>query len=53
MKPKFKNPKITKLLEALEHMPEYLEERRRKIKERREFVRKVFESACKQAGLVK
>ena len=53
MKQKFKDPKFAKFVKALEKMPEHLEQRRQKIKERKEFVRKVFESACRQAGLVK
>lgn len=47
-----KNPEILKLCESLKRMPEYLEERRRKIEARKEFCRKVFGAACKQAGLL-
>jgi hypothetical protein len=48
-----KDPEIRKLVKSLERMPEYLEERRRKIEARKEFCRKVWEEACVQAGLVK
>jgi hypothetical protein len=33
-------------------MPEYLEDKRRKAQERREFCRYVFEQACRDAGLL-
>ncbi len=47
------NPMIIKLLESLKTMPEYLTERRKKIEERKRFVRYVWEDACRQAGLIK
>jgi hypothetical protein len=47
-----KNPEIRKLCKSLERMPEYLEEKRRKAAERREFCRYVFEQACRDAGLL-
>jgi hypothetical protein len=46
------NPEIRKLCESLKRMPEYLAEKRRREQERREFCRKVFENACRQAGLL-
>ena len=46
------NPEILKLVHSLERLPEYLEERRRKIEARREFVRFVFEDACRKAGIL-
>jgi hypothetical protein len=33
-------------------MPEYFAEKRRKEPERKEFCRRVFEEACRQAGLL-
>lgn len=47
-----RNPEIRKLCESLKRMPEYLEEKRRKVAERKEFCRRVFEDACRQAGLL-
>ena len=47
-----KNPEIRKLCKSLERLPEYLEEKRRKAEERREFCRYVFEQACRDAGLL-
>lgn len=54
MKPEvvIRNPEIRKLLKSLERMPEYLEERRKKIAEKKEFRRRVFEQACRDAGLI-
>ena len=49
---KIKNPEFRKLVRSLEKMPEWLQERSLKIKERKEFVRRVWEKACKDAGLV-
>ena len=47
-----KNEEIKKLCESLKRMPEYLAEKRRKALERKEFCRKVFEKACRDAGLL-
>jgi hypothetical protein len=47
-----KNPEIRRLCESLKRMPEYLAEKRRKELERKEFCRRVFEDACRKAGLL-
>ena len=47
-----KNPEIRKLCKSLERMQEYLEEKRRKAEERKEFCRRVFEDACRKSGLL-
>lgn len=47
-----KNPEIKKLCKSLERMQEHLAEKRRKAEERKEFCRKVFEQACRDAGLL-
>lgn len=52
-KPKVKSVEIQKLLVSLETMSEYLIERKRKIFEKREFQRSVWEDACLKAGLIK
>ena len=45
MEDKIQDPEIAKLVENLKKLPEYLEERSRKIKEKEAFTRKVFEKA--------
>lgn len=47
------NPMIRKLVVSLQRMPEYLKEKERFYYEQKEFRRKVFEKACRQAGLIK
>lgn len=47
-----RNPEIRKLLKSFETMPEFLAERRRKIFEKQEFQRRVFEDAVRKAGLL-
>jgi hypothetical protein len=47
-----RNPHIRLLCESLQKLPEYLEERRKKIEARREFCRYVFEKACRDSGLL-
>jgi hypothetical protein len=44
-----KDPQILDLLERLKEMPERLERQKREYYERKEFVRKVFEKAVKEA----
>ncbi|RMG39212.1 MAG: hypothetical protein D6719_13855 [Candidatus Dadabacteria bacterium] len=46
------DPRFRYLVKALEKMPEYLEERSRKIRARREFVKAVFEDAVKKSGIM-
>ena len=46
------NPEIRKLIKSLEHLPEYLENRRRKMQKQKEFARYVFEDALRKAGLL-
>jgi len=41
-----------KLAESLKGLPQYLEEKRRKAEERKEFCQRVFEKACRKAGLL-
>ncbi len=47
------NVEIRKLVISLRRMPEYLAEQRRKAQAKREFIRYVWEQACRDAGLVK
>ena len=47
-----KNKEIRRLCESLKQMPEYLAEKRMKALERKEFCRRVFEQACRDAGLL-
>jgi hypothetical protein len=48
----FDDPKMWDLLEALDKLPDYLEEKKRKREERIKFVESVWLNACQQAGLV-
>ena len=43
------DPEIAKLVENLKNLPEYLEERSRKIREKEAFTRHVFEKAFIEA----
>ena len=48
-----KNPAIRKLCEDLQRLPEWLEAKRVKAANEREFRRQVWEQACLDAGLLK
>ena len=43
------DPEIRKLVESLKNLPEYLAKRSQRIKERREFCKKVFQKAIVDA----
>ncbi|MDZ4785577.1 MAG: hypothetical protein SGJ02_05815 [bacterium] len=47
-----RNPEIRKLLKSFETMPEYLEERRRKIQAEKDFAKAVFEEAILKSGMM-
>lgn len=48
----FEDPRMWKLLDDLDHLPEYLAEEERKRIEREEFVESVFRQAFVDAGLL-
>lgn len=47
-----KNPHIIELLRQMQDMPKWLEEQKRLREERNEFVRRVFEKAVMESGMI-
>jgi hypothetical protein len=52
METKVKHPAVQAFIDLLPEMPRLLEERRRRIREKREFQRRVFEKALTEARLI-
>jgi len=53
MEPRVTNPVIIKLIESLKDMPRYLEERSKRLLALPKFRAKVWEKACRDAGLIR